>query len=249
MALTDTTLRTVKAQIKPQKLSDGGGLHILVQPSGSKLWRLSYRFDGKQKTLALGSYPAISLAEARNLRDHAKKLLARSVDPSAQRKIERQIGKDSSFKAVAQELIAKQEREGLATVTLSKKRWLLEFAYPAFGDRPVADILAPDLLSLLRKIEGQGHYETAKRLRSFCGMVFRYAIATGRAQRDPSGDLRGAFGSKALLMSCLLLCFLSRSFRLNRSGIISETTSVSACLYGRVGLFHGSEMLTNIRLP
>jgi integrase len=195
MALTDTKLRAAQAIGKPRKFSDGGGLHILVQPSGGKLWRLSYRYAAKQKTLALGAYPAVSLADARSLRDEAKKLLARSIDPSAQRKTDKQIGKDSSFRAVAEEVIAKQEREGLAPVTLSKKRWLLEFAYPAFGGRPVADITARDLLSLLREIEGQSHYETAKRLRSTCGMVFRYAIATGRAERDPSADLRGALTS------------------------------------------------------
>jgi integrase len=145
--------------------------------------------------LALGAYPAVSLADARSGRDEAKKLLAKSVDPSAQRKIDRQIGKiatDTSFRAVAEEVISKLEREGRAHATLTKKRWLLDFAFPAFGDRPVAEITARELLALLREIEGRGLYETAKRLRSTCGMVFRYAIATGRAERDPSGDLRGA---------------------------------------------------------
>jgi integrase len=193
MPLKDTSLRKVKPAAKPQKLSDGGGLHLLVQPTGSKLWRLAYRFAGKQKTLALGSYPAVSLAEARSARNEAKKLLARRVDPSAQRKADKQAGEAvSSFRVVAQEVISKLEREGRAHVTLVKKRWLLDFAFPAFGDRPVAEITARELLALLREIEGRGLYETAKRLRSTCGMVFRYAIATGRAERDPSGDLRGA---------------------------------------------------------
>jgi integrase len=137
-------------------------------------------------------YPVVSLEEARGLRDAAKKLLARSIDPSVQRKADKQVGKDSSFRAVAQEVIAKLEREGRAQATVTKKRWLLDFAYPTFGDRPVAEISARDLLALLRQIEGRGRYETAKRLRSTCGMVFRYAIATGRAERDPSMDLRGA---------------------------------------------------------
>jgi integrase len=162
------------------------------QARSSKLWRLAYRFAGKQKTLALGVYPAVSLEDARRQRDEAKKLLARSIDPSVQRKADKQTGKDSSFRAVAQEVIAKLEREGRAQATLTKKRWLLDFAYPIFGDRPVAEITARDLLALLRDIEGRGHYETARRLRSTCGMVFRYAIATGRAERDPSMDLRGA---------------------------------------------------------
>jgi integrase len=175
-----------------RKLSDAGGLHLLIQPTGSKLWRLAYRFVGKQKTLSLGAYPTVALADARNEREEAKKLLSRGIDPSAQRKANRQVGKDSSFRAIAEEVIAKLEREGRAQVTLTKRKWLLDFAFPAFGDRPVAQITARELLALLRDIEGRGLYETAKRLRSTCGMVFRYAIATGRADRDPSVDLRGA---------------------------------------------------------
>jgi integrase len=192
MPLKDVSVRNAKAGPRPRKLSDGGGLHVLIQPTGSKLWRLAYRFAGKQKTLAFGMYPIVSLEEARRHRDEAKKLLARSIDPSVQRKADRHTGKDGTFRAVAEEVIAKLEREGRAQATLSKGRWLLDFAFPAFGDRPVADITARELLALLRQIEGRGLYETARRLRSTCGMVFRYAIATGRAERDPSMDLRGA---------------------------------------------------------
>src|SRR5215469_10151292 len=190
--LKDVVVRNAKPSAKPRKLSDGGGLHLLLKPAGSKLWRLAYRFAGKQKTLALGVYPIVSLEEARRRRDEAKKLLARSIDPSLQRKADKQAGKDNSFRAVAEELIAKLEREGRAQGTLTKKRWLLDFAYPMFGDRPVGEITARDLLAILREIERSGLYETARRLRSTCGMVFRYAIATGRAERDPSIDLRGA---------------------------------------------------------
>jgi integrase len=197
MPLSDATVRGAKPATAPRKLSDGGGLFLLVnpKPAGSKLWRLAYRFGGKQKALALGIYPSVSLLQARNARDEAKKLLARGIDPSVQRKTERQIQKavaSNSFRAVAEELVAKLEREGRTHVTIAKKRWLLDFAYPAFGDRRVSEITAKELLDLLRAIEGRGIYETAKRLRSTCGMVFRYAIATGRAERDPSGDLRGA---------------------------------------------------------
>src|SRR5262249_40211458 len=147
--------------------------HVLVQPTGSKLWRLAYRFAGKQKTLALGIYPAVSLADARSRRDKAKKLLAHSIDPSVQRKTEKQAGKDGSFRALAEEVVAKLERERRAQATLTKKRWLLNFAFSAFGDRPVGEITARELLALLREIEGRGLYETARRLRSTCGMVFR----------------------------------------------------------------------------
>ena len=192
MPLKDVSVRNAKRGPKPRKLSDGGGLYALIQPTGSKLWRLAYRFAGKQKTLALGVYPAVSLEEARQHRDNAKKLLARSIDPSVQRKADKHAGKEGTFRAVADEVLAKLEREGRAPATLSKKRWLLDFAFPAFGDRPVDEITARELLALLRQIEGRGLYETAKRLRSTCGMVFRFAIATGRAERDLSTDLRGA---------------------------------------------------------
>jgi hypothetical protein len=114
MPLKDVVVRKAKPSVKPRKLSDGGGLHILIQPTGGKLWRLSYRFAGKQKTLALGTYPAVPLEEARRRRDEAKALLARSIDPSVQRKADKHAGKNSSFRAVAEELIAKLEREGRA---------------------------------------------------------------------------------------------------------------------------------------
>jgi integrase len=197
MPLSDATVRGAKPSTAPRKLSDGGGLFLLVtpKPAGSKLWRLAYRFGGKQKALALGIYPSVSLSQARDGRDEAKKLLASGIDPSVRRKTERQIEKtvaSNSFRAVAEEVVAKLEREGRAHVTIAKKRWLLDFAYPAFGERPVSEITAKELLALLREIEGRGIYETAKRLRSTCGMVFRFAIATGRAERDPSADLRGA---------------------------------------------------------
>ena len=191
--LNDTRVRNAKGGDRPIKLSDGGGLYLLIKPNGSKLWRLAYRFGGKQKSLALGVYPTITLKQARERRDDAKQLLADNIDPSIQRRIDKQIATNgNTFRAVAGELLEKLEREGLAEVTLGKKRWLLDFAYPLIGDRPVDKITAPELLSVLRKVEAGGRYETARRLRSTCGMVFRYAIATGRAERDVSIDLRGA---------------------------------------------------------
>jgi integrase len=195
MPLTDTTVRSAKAGHKPRKISDGGGLFLLVQPGGGKLWRLAYRFGGKQQTQALGIYPEVSLAQARSGRNEAKKLLAQGIDPSAQRKRDKQVAAASAvntFKVVATELMAKHEREGRAKRTLEKNRWLLEFAIAEIGDRPIAEITAPELLAVLRGIERRGRFETAKRLRSISGTVFRYAIATGRAERDPSADLRGA---------------------------------------------------------
>ena len=194
--LNDTRIRTTKPCKKPIKLSDSGGLYLLIAPHGSKLWRLAYRFGGKQKTLAIGAYPMSTLKAARDKREEAKRLLANGIDPSAQRRLDKQIkSTGNTFKAVAEEVLAKLEKEGRANVTLTKKRWLLDFAYPAFGDRPIAEITALEVLSVLRRVEGRGRYETARRLRSTCGAIFRYAIATGRAERDPSADLRGALTS------------------------------------------------------
>jgi integrase len=194
MALTDTAIRTTKPQAKPFKFTDSGGLHLLVKPNGAKLWRLAYRFGGKQKTLAFGAYPAVTLAGARSARDAARRLLASGVDPSVKRKLDKHSAA-VTFQAVAEELLEKMKREGRATATLAKSRWLLEFAFAALSDRPIGQIAAPELLVALRRIEARGNYETARRLRSTCGMVFRYAIATGRAERDPSADLRGALTS------------------------------------------------------
>jgi integrase len=191
--LNDTRVRTAKAGERPFKLSDFAGLYLLIQPNGSKLWRLAYRFGGKQKTLAVGVYPTVTLKLARDKRDEAKRLLADGIDPSIQRRLEKlsaQTG--NSFWAVAEELLLKLEKEDRAEATLTKMRWLLAFAYPAIGERRIAEITAPELLSVVRKVEARGRYETARRLRTVCGMVFRYAIATGRAERDPSLDLRDA---------------------------------------------------------
>jgi integrase len=194
-ARNDIAFRNAKPRERPFKLSDGGGLFLLVQPNANKLWRLAYRFDGKQKLLALGIYPATSLADARAKRDDAKKLLAVGIDPSVQRKSDRRTAKltrQNTFAAIAGELMEKFEKEGDAQTTLKKKRWLLDFAIAEIGDRPVSEIKAPELLDALRKIEKRGRYETAGRVRSTAGAVFRYAIATGRAERDPTSDLRGA---------------------------------------------------------
>jgi len=191
--LNDTRVRNAKRADRPIKLSDSGGLHLLIQPNGSKLWRLAYRFGGKQKTLAIGVYPTVTLKHAREKRDEAKRLLADKIDPSTQRRLEKlTAASGNTFRAVAEEVLVKLEREGRADVTLAKKRWLLDFAYPAIGERPVTEITAPEVLAVLRNVEARGRYETARRLRSTCGMVFRYAIVTGRAERDPSADLRGA---------------------------------------------------------
>jgi integrase len=194
MSLTDTTVRAIKPVAKPQKVADGGGLYLFVTPNGTKAWRLAYRYNGKQKSLSLGVYPIVTLGEARARRDRAKKLLAERIDPSVQRKLDKMVAKagENSFRVVAEELLEKHRMEGRAQATLDKNRWLLEVAFDAFGARSVADITAVELLAALRRFEERGRYESARRLRSTCGMVFRFAIATGRATRDISVDLRGA---------------------------------------------------------
>lgn len=195
MALSDAQLRTLKPGATARKVSDGGGLHVLVTPQGSRLWRLAYRHGGKQKLLALGSYPAVSLADARARRDEAKQLLASGIDPTVEAKAEKARKRAASadtFGAIADEFLAKVEREGKADATLKKKRWLISLAVPDIGKRPISEITAPEILVALRKVEALGNYETARRLRAVIGQVFRYAIATSRAANDPTFGLRGA---------------------------------------------------------
>lgn len=198
MALTDTAIRNSKPKDKPYKVADAQGLYLLVNPTGSKLWRIKYRIDGAERKLALGAYPEITLAEARAARDAARKQLAHSVDPNAakrQAKIEASIRAGNTFASVADELIEKKGREGRATATLEKQRWLLKLLGQDFGKRPVADITPQELLHELKKHERRGRLETAKQLRAFAGQVFRYAAATARAERDPAQLLQGALTS------------------------------------------------------
>ena len=195
MPLSDTVCRTTKPREKPYKLSDGGGLFLLVEKNGSRLWRQAYRFHGKQKLVALGAYPATSLATARAARDANKALLAQGVDPSHQRKAEKnaaRIANSNTFRIVGEELLEKFRLEGDDPRTLEKKKWLLSLINPDLGERPVSNITPPELLGALRKIERRGRHDTARRARSLAGRVFKYAIATSRAERDPSSDLAGA---------------------------------------------------------
>ena len=195
MPLTDAFVKNAKAKSAPKKRSDGGGLHLLVTEQGSKLWRLSYRYENKQKTLALGAYPSISLSEARAKREAAKKQLADGIDPAQQLKLDRINRQESAavtFGALADELLSKVEREGRANTTVTKKRWLLSLARPDIGHRPITEISASEILVPLRKVERQGNHETAKRLRAIIGQVFRFAIASAKAVNDPTYGLRGA---------------------------------------------------------
>jgi integrase len=195
MPLSATAVSSAKAKEKSYKLADAGGLHLLVATTGQRYWRLNYRFQGKYRTLALGVYPDVGLADARAKRDAARKILASGEDPSERRKQEEREAKATSadtFKAIAEEWLSRNEVQGRSVSTMKKLRWLISFAYPTLADRPITQISAPEILDVLRKIEIRGRHETAVRLRGTFGTVFRYAIATGRAQRDVSFDLRGA---------------------------------------------------------
>ena len=195
MALTDVAVRNARPPEKPQKLADGKGLYLLLAPSGGKWWRFDYRNGGKQKTLSLGVYPDISLKAARERRDKARTLLAHGVDPSESRKAEKaaQIGQvENSFEVVAREWFAKQAPRWADSHADKIIQRLANDAFPWLGNRPIGDIKAPELLKVLRRVEGRGAIDTAHRLHQNCGQVFRYGVATGRCDRDPSGDLRGA---------------------------------------------------------
>jgi integrase len=195
MTLSVLSIKNARPKEKAYKLSDAHSLFLLVMPTGAKYWRLRYRFSGKQKTLALGVWPEVGLAEAREKRDAARKRIAEGVDPGAEkrlRKIRAQFDANNSFKSVAEEWITKITREGRADITVEKIHWLLGIAYPFIGDRPINQIEALEVLAVLRKLEATGRYESARRMRSVISRILRYGIATGRAQRDVAADLRGA---------------------------------------------------------
>ena len=195
MPLSDTAIRSAKHGAKPIKLFDTNGLFLLVQPSGGKLWRLKYRFGGSEKKLSLGRYPEVGLKEARRRRDEARQALANGCDPAEQKRIELEaaaLSAAATFSSVGDEYLTKAAREGREAVTIAKSRWLMSLMSKDLGHRPIAEIKPIELLSALRKVEAKGHLETARRMRSLAGRVFRYAIATARAEVDPSSHLRGA---------------------------------------------------------
>lgn len=209
MALTDMEVKKAKATDKPVKLADGGGLFLLVQPNGAKYWRLAYRFAGKQKTLALGVYPDVPLVGywhdpktkkvwvkgAREQREDARKLLANDTDPGAVKQAQKAAKGEqvaNSFEAIAREWFVRHSpnwKENHSSKIIAR---LENDVFPWIGARPIDEIAAPALLAAIRRIESRGALETAHRALACCGQVFRYAVATGRAERDPTGDLRGA---------------------------------------------------------
>jgi integrase len=191
--LTDTAVRSTRPQAKTVKLFDGGGLYLEVNPAGGKWWRWKYRFGRKEKRLSMGVYPDVSLKAAREKRDVARQQLASGIDPGHARKAEKlaQAGGES-FEAIAREWYAKFSPGWVVSHGDRILRRLETDLLPWLGRRPIAEIKAPELLVVLRRIESRGAQETARRAMQNCGQIFRYAVATGRAERDPTGDLRGA---------------------------------------------------------
>lgn len=195
MALTDTTIRNAKPGAKPAKMYDERGLFLIITPAGGKWWRFRYKFDGKEKLLSLGIYPDVGLKDARAKRDEARKLLADGIDPGENRKAQKLARVEraaNSFEVIAREWHGKFSPGWAATHSSKIIRRLETEIFPWLGGRPISDITAPELLTCIRRIEARGILETAHRTLQHCGQVFRYAIQTGRAERDPSADLRGA---------------------------------------------------------
>lgn len=198
MPLKDTEVRALKALDKSYRRADGHGLYIEVFPNGSKLWRLKYRFAGKEKRLALGCYPEVSLAAARATRDQARAKLNQNIDPSLERKRHKAAAKfsaENSFGKIAEEYIASMRKNERADATVLKAVWFLSLLTPAIGAMPIKEIDPQMLLAVLRKLEAKGNHETAKKTRSFASRVFHYAAVTGRADADPTSLLKGSLTS------------------------------------------------------
>lgn len=193
--LSDVKVKSAKPAPKESKLFDGGGLFLLVTPTGGKLWQFKYRFGGKEKKLSFGAYPTISIADARQRREDAKKLLANGIDPGEVKKAQKAASDaetENSFEIVAREWHSRfsgQWSPGHAETIMDR---LKRDVFPWLGAKPVSEVKPVDLLAVLRRIEGRGALETAHRVRTICGQVLRYAVATGRAERDSAADLRGA---------------------------------------------------------
>lgn len=195
MPLSDTAIRKMKPTEKIQRLFDGGGLYLEVSPAGGKWWRLKYRYGGKEKRLSLGTYPDTGLADARSKRDAARRLLAGGTDPGEHRKAEKAAGEDraaNSLEVVAREWHAKQATKWVKDHADRTMLRLENDIFPWLGKRPIAEVTAKELLAAVNRIADRGAVESAHRALQTCGQVFRYAIATGRADRNPAADLRGA---------------------------------------------------------
>ncbi len=193
--LTDIKVKSAKAKDKPYKLTDGQGLYLQVTPAGGKWWRFKYRFDGKEKLISFGTYPEVSLADARDKRVDARKQVAAGIDPGEIRKAQKLATvavNENSFEIVAREWHEKFKQRWTKVHADTTIRRIEQNVFPWLGERPIGEIKAPELLAVLRRIESRGAQETAHRVKTICGQIFRYAVATGRAERDLAADLKGA---------------------------------------------------------
>lgn len=197
--LTDAACKNAKPGDKPYKLSDEKGLFLLINPNGSKYWRLKYRIDGKEKLYAIGVYPETSLANARDRRDEARRQVKNGIDPSAAKQEEkrtRKIAAANSFEAITREWLEHMRHRWSESHHTYTKRRFEAYAFPEIGRTPIAEITTPGLLAVARKIEARGTIETTHKVMNSCGQVFRYAIASGRCERNPVADLRGAIKAR-----------------------------------------------------
>jgi integrase len=195
MSLSDAKVRNAKPRPKPYKIADGEGLFLLVMPTGNKYWRLRYFFAGREKVLALGVYPEVALADARDRRAQARKVLAAGNDPGeAKKAVKRQATLRSAhaFEVIAREWFEKRKHEWATTSAETMLARLEQHVFPKLAPRPIAEITPPEVLAMVRIVEGRGTLETARRVMQMTGQIFMYAIATGRAERNPVPDLRGA---------------------------------------------------------
>ena len=191
--LTDTSIKTAKPKEKAYKLTDSGGLFLLVNPNGSRWWRFRYRIDGKEKLISFGVYPEVTLKEARERRDNSRKMIRDGIDPSEAKKAQKASASGAdSFESIAREWFEKFSKTWTLSHGARILRRLERDIFPWIGKRPIVEVKAPEILTVLRRIEERGAVETAHRASQNCGQIFRYAVATGRAERDPSGDLKGA---------------------------------------------------------
>ncbi|WP_066591810.1 tyrosine-type recombinase/integrase [Sphingomonas pruni] len=192
--LTTVQIRALKPQARPYKVPDSGGLFLLVQPTGALLWRFRYKVFGVERKLSLGTFPEVSLQQARRLRDNARADVEEGGDPAAekrQKRLQAELAAKTTFELVATEYIQKMEREGRSPATIKKARWFLELL-GGIAKRPIASITPHELLDVLKRVERRGHHETAVRLRAFAGRIFRYGFATLRTEKNPADILRGA---------------------------------------------------------
>lgn len=250
--LSDMQVNKAKAKDKPYKLADGGGLFLLVTVAGGRLWRCKYRFADKEKVLSFGAYPAISLADARQRRDDAKKLLANGVDPGEMKKTLKAADKDiaaDTFEAIARQWHLKFSTAGKwSTIHAADILHRLEKdIFPPLGSRPISEIKPKELLIVLERVASRGALDSAHRLRHHCGMIFRYAIVCGHAERDIAADLRGALppvkgGHHAALTTPKTLAPLLRAIDdFTGSFVVKSALQLLPMLFCRPGELRGAE--------